>query len=144
MRFGVRANVGEARGIGHFGGLAGFGVGPAFALLELDGVVVEELVDGDGGQHEGLLCSAALQGGIFLGARLRLAICRAEARRYMCRARRMHRDDDGRAGQKLLNFAELFVARVFAGDNQFRKAEDVFDVADVGGLGKRFLDRADR
>ena len=50
--FGVSAYVGEAGGIGHAGGLAGFGVGPALALLEFHGVIVEELVDGDGGQHQ--------------------------------------------------------------------------------------------
>ena len=46
------ADVGEARGIGHARGLAGFGVGPAPALLEFDGVIVEQLVDGDGGKHQ--------------------------------------------------------------------------------------------
>jgi len=50
----VSADIGEARGIGHAGGLAGLGVGPALALLEFDGVVVEELVDGDGWEHEGV------------------------------------------------------------------------------------------
>jgi hypothetical protein len=35
------ADVGEAGGVGHAGGLAGVGVGPALALLEFDGVVVE-------------------------------------------------------------------------------------------------------
>ena len=53
MSFGVGADVGEARGIGHARGLAGFGVGPALALLEFHGVVVEQLIDGDGGKHEG-------------------------------------------------------------------------------------------
>ena len=47
MRFGVGADVGEAGGICHVRGLAGVGVGPAFALLEFGGVIVEELVDGD-------------------------------------------------------------------------------------------------
>ena len=47
VRFGVGANVGEAGGIGHVRGLAGFGVGPAFAFLKFYGVVVEELIDGD-------------------------------------------------------------------------------------------------
>jgi hypothetical protein len=50
--FGVGADVGEACWVGHAGGLAGFGVGPALALLEFDSVVVEELIDGDRGQHE--------------------------------------------------------------------------------------------
>ena len=50
--FGVGADVGEAGGIGHVGGLAGVGVGPAFAFLEFGGVVVEELVDGDGWEDE--------------------------------------------------------------------------------------------
>jgi hypothetical protein len=50
--FGVGADVGEARGIGHVRGLAGFGVGPALALLEFRGVIVEKLVDGDGGQDD--------------------------------------------------------------------------------------------
>ena len=45
------ADVGEAGGIGHAGGLAGVGVGPAFAFLEFGGVVVEELVDRDGGEN---------------------------------------------------------------------------------------------
>src|SRR5690242_12433629 len=49
MGLGVGADVGETRGIGHARGLASFGVGPALALLELDGVIVEELVDGNGG-----------------------------------------------------------------------------------------------
>src|SRR5258708_25465404 len=46
--FGVGADVGEAGGIGHASGLAGVGVGPALALLEFDGVIVEQLIDGDG------------------------------------------------------------------------------------------------
>src|ERR1700719_1988720 len=37
----------------HAGGLGGVGVGPALALLELYGVIVEELIDGNGRQHEG-------------------------------------------------------------------------------------------
>ena len=45
------ADVGEARGIGHARGLAGLGVCPALALLEFHGVIVEQLVDGDGWQH---------------------------------------------------------------------------------------------
>ncbi len=53
MGFGVGADVGETRGIGHVRGLAGFRVGPALALLEFHGVVVEELVDGHGRQHQG-------------------------------------------------------------------------------------------
>jgi hypothetical protein len=44
MRFGVGADVGEAGGIGHARGLAGFGVGPALALLEFDGVIVQQLI----------------------------------------------------------------------------------------------------
>jgi len=54
MRFGVGADVGEAGGIGHAGGLAGFGVGPALALLEFDGVIVEELIDGYGRQNQSM------------------------------------------------------------------------------------------
>src|SRR5579859_7951331 len=50
--FGVGADVGEACGVGHAGGLAGFGVGPALALLELHGVIVEKLIDGDAGENE--------------------------------------------------------------------------------------------
>jgi hypothetical protein len=46
--FGVGADVGEAGGVGHASGLAGFGVGPALALLEFYGVIVEELIDGHG------------------------------------------------------------------------------------------------
>ena len=51
--FGVGADVGEAGGIRHARGLAGFGVGPALALLEFDGVVVEDLIDRHGGKHQG-------------------------------------------------------------------------------------------
>jgi hypothetical protein len=50
--FGVGADVGEAGWVGHAGGLAGVGVGPALALLEFYGVIVEELIDGHGRQHE--------------------------------------------------------------------------------------------
>jgi len=50
--FGVGADVGEAGGIGHAGGLTGVGVGPALALLEFHGVIVEQLIDGHGGQHQ--------------------------------------------------------------------------------------------
>lgn len=46
------AHVGETRGVGHVRGLAGFGVGPAFALLEFHGVIVEELVDRDRRQDQ--------------------------------------------------------------------------------------------
>jgi hypothetical protein len=49
--FGVGADVGEAGRVGHAGGLAGVGVGPALALLELNGVIVEQLIDWHGGQH---------------------------------------------------------------------------------------------
>ena len=52
MGFGVGADVGEAGGIGHVRGLAGFGVGPALALLEFHGVIVEELIDWHGGQEK--------------------------------------------------------------------------------------------
>lgn len=52
VSFGVGADVGEAGWIRHVRGLAGVGVGPAFAFLEFGGVVVEELVDGHGGQHQ--------------------------------------------------------------------------------------------
>src|SRR6266700_2897050 len=60
MRFGVGADVGEAGGIGHAGGLAGFGIGPALAVLEFYGVIVEELIDRHGRQHQRRLRSAAL------------------------------------------------------------------------------------
>src|SRR5260370_42665804 len=46
--FGVGADVGEAGGIGHASGLAGVGVGPALALLGFGGVIVAQLIDGDG------------------------------------------------------------------------------------------------
>jgi len=49
--FGVGADVGEAGGIGHVRGLAGFGVGPAFALLEFYGVIVQQLIDWHRRQH---------------------------------------------------------------------------------------------
>ena len=49
--FGVGADVGEAGGIGHVRGLPGFGVGPAFAFLEFDGVIVEQLIDRDRREH---------------------------------------------------------------------------------------------
>jgi len=39
--FGVGADVGEAGWVAHAGGLAGVGVGPALALLEFRGVIVE-------------------------------------------------------------------------------------------------------
>ena len=52
MGFGVGADVGEAGRIGHACGLASFGVGPALAFLEFDGVIVEELIDGDGGKDK--------------------------------------------------------------------------------------------
>src|SRR5215470_17353847 len=44
---GVGADVGEAGGIGHAGGLAGVGVGPALALLEFGGVIVQQRIDWD-------------------------------------------------------------------------------------------------
>ncbi len=50
----MRADVGEARGIGHARGLAGFGVSPVLALLEFDGVIVEQLIDGHGWEHQGM------------------------------------------------------------------------------------------
>jgi hypothetical protein len=52
MGFGVGADVGEARRIGHARGLAGLGVSPALAFLEFHGVVVEQLIDGHGRQHQ--------------------------------------------------------------------------------------------
>lgn len=42
MGFGVGANVGEAGGVGHAGGLAGIGVGPAPALLEFDTTIFRD------------------------------------------------------------------------------------------------------
>jgi len=51
--FGVGADVGEAGWVGHTGGLAGVGVGPAFALLEFRGVIVQQLIDWHGWQHKG-------------------------------------------------------------------------------------------
>lgn len=53
MGFGVGADVGKACWIRHTGGLARFGVGPALALLEFRGVIVEELIDRHAGEHEG-------------------------------------------------------------------------------------------
>ena len=57
MGFGVCADVGEAGGIGHACRLAGVGVGPALALLEFDGVIVEELIDRHGRQDESVRCA---------------------------------------------------------------------------------------
>jgi hypothetical protein len=51
--FGVGSDVGEAGWVGHAGGLACVGVGPALALLEFYGVIVEQLIDWHGRQHEG-------------------------------------------------------------------------------------------
>ncbi len=56
MGFGVGADVGEACGVGHVRGLAGLGVGPAFALLEFDGVVVQELIHRDRWQYQRVQC----------------------------------------------------------------------------------------
>src|SRR5260370_22888116 len=50
MGFSVGADVGEASGIGHERGLAGFGVGPTFALLEFHGAVVAQFIAGHGGE----------------------------------------------------------------------------------------------
>src|SRR5690242_10085879 len=58
--FGVGADVGEARRIGHARGLAGFGVGPALALLEFHGAIVEELVYWNRRKCERCLRGAAL------------------------------------------------------------------------------------
>ena len=52
--FGVGADVGEARRIGHAGRLAGFRVGPALALLEFDGVIVEQFIYRHGGEQQNL------------------------------------------------------------------------------------------
>ena len=52
--------------------------------------------------------------------------------------------DDRRAGEQLLDFPQLFVARIFAGDDQFGQPKHIFDVADVGGFGQRFAESADR
>src|SRR5258707_15818387 len=54
MRFGVGTDVGESSWIVHARGLAGFGIGPAFALLEFHFVVVEQHVNGHGWQRETL------------------------------------------------------------------------------------------
>jgi len=54
MSFGVGADIGEAGWVGHAGGLAGFGAGPAFAFLEFHGVVVEKIIDRDGWQNQNL------------------------------------------------------------------------------------------
>jgi hypothetical protein len=54
MRLGVGADVGEAGGIGHARGLACLGVSPALALLKFHGVIVEQLIDGNGGEHKRL------------------------------------------------------------------------------------------
>ena len=53
MRFGVGADIGEAGGIGHARSLARFGAGPAFALLEFHGVIVEEFIDRHRWQRKG-------------------------------------------------------------------------------------------
>jgi hypothetical protein len=53
VSFGVGAHVGEAGWVGHAGGLTGVGVGPALAFLEFDGVIVEQLVDGNRRQNQG-------------------------------------------------------------------------------------------
>jgi hypothetical protein len=50
--FGVGADVGEAGGIRHVRGLAGFGIRPALALLEFHGVVVKQLIYWHRGQHQ--------------------------------------------------------------------------------------------
>jgi hypothetical protein len=52
VSFGVGAYVGEADWIRHAGGLARVGVGPALALLEFYGMIVEQLIDWHGRQHE--------------------------------------------------------------------------------------------
>jgi len=52
MRFGVGADVGEACGIRHVRGLARFRVGPALALLEFHGVIVEKLIYRHGRKHQ--------------------------------------------------------------------------------------------
>ena len=49
MRFGMRVDVGEARGILDASDLPGIGICPAAAFLEFDGVIVEQQVDRDGG-----------------------------------------------------------------------------------------------
>ena len=50
------------------------------------------------------------------------------------------RNNEWGARKHLLNFAKLFVARIFAGQNQFGKTQDIFYVPEIGGLGERFLD----
>ena len=52
MGFGVSADIGEPGGIADLGGLAGVGVGPALALFEFHGMVVEQFVNGDRGEYE--------------------------------------------------------------------------------------------
>src|SRR5712692_4783877 len=52
----------------------------------------------------------------------------------------MHRNDNWRAGEELLNFAQLLVARIFAGDDHFGEAENIPDVAEIRGLGEGALD----
>jgi hypothetical protein len=72
--FGVGANVGESGRIRHTSGLAGFGVGPALAFLELHGVIVKELVDGDRGQNKRVASDEGRVASTFL--RLRIACSR--------------------------------------------------------------------
>ena len=50
MRFGMRANIGEAGGILDARDLPGIGVCPAAAFLEFDSVIVEQQVDWNGRQ----------------------------------------------------------------------------------------------
>ncbi len=45
-----------------------------------------------------------------------------------------------RGGEELLDFAQLFVAGIFPGDDHFGEAQNIFDVAEIGGLGERALE----
>ncbi len=59
-------------------------------------------------------------------------------RRGVCRDRQVH--DNRRAGQQSLDLTQLFVARIFAGNDHLGEAEHIFDVAEIRGLGERALD----
>src|SRR5216684_3311010 len=48
-------------------------------------------------------------------------------------------DDNWGAGEELLDFAQLFVARILAGNDHFVEAENIFDVAEICGFGQRAL-----
>src|SRR6266487_5828368 len=43
-------------------------------------------------------------------------------------------NDNWRACEQLLNFAQLFVARIFPGYDHFGQAEHIFDIAEIRGF----------